>query len=62
MSTQAATTDPVTEPSPPSTTITTTSIERMKVNMRGVARRIAWTMRPPASPAYAAEMTNARTL
>jgi hypothetical protein len=51
VSTHAATTEPVTEPRPPSTTITTTSMERMNVNIRGVARRMACAMRPPASPA-----------
>ena len=57
----AATIDPVIEPMPPSTTITTTSIDFTKVNMRGVTSWILWTSSAPASPAKAAEMTKART-
>ena len=47
---------------PPSTTITTTSIDFTKVNMRGVTRQDLWAKRPPATPAKTAEMTKARTL
>ena len=58
----AATIEPVIEPRPPSTTITTTSMDFTKVNMRGVTSWMSWTSSAPASPAKAAEMTKARTL
>ncbi len=58
----AATMAPVVEPSPPSTTITTISIDFTKVKEPGLMMGTKCANSPPATPAKKEEMTKARTL